>query len=94
MPLTQLEWLMNHLEPHEALELRAACDSFNVMGAEMLGHCPVCWLVEPVDESSSITKRLVEGFVWSETPQGKAYWEAVYDKYKALEEKRNQANDN
>lgn len=92
--LTQLEWLMLHLEPHEALELRAACDSFNARGVEMLGHCPICWLVEPVKDSPLITTKLVEGFVWAETPQGKEYWTAVHDKYKAIETRRSQANDN
>lgn len=88
MKLTQLQWLMNHLEPHEALELRAACDSFMTRGNEALAHCPVCWLPEMESDSPSLAQTLVDGFVWSETPQGRAYWSAVHAKYKALEDQR------
>jgi hypothetical protein len=92
--MTQLEWLMLHLEPHEALELRAACDSFKKQGVELLPQCPVCWLPEESPHSIPITKRLAEGFIWRESPQGHEYWSAVYGKYKALESHTSQANDN
>lgn len=92
--MSQLDWLMLRLEPHEALELKAACESFKKHGIEYLPHCPVCWLPEESSQSTLISKRLSEGFVWKETPQGHMYWRAVYDKYLALELSRSQANDN
>jgi hypothetical protein len=90
-PLTQLEWLMFHLEPHEALELRAACDYILSQPEDMSATCPICWLKEPIAADASISEILRSGFIWHTSPQGKPYWQAVHAKYLALESHKGEA---
>jgi hypothetical protein len=81
--LTPLEWLALHLEPHEALELRAACDS--LLKSKPPIYCPICWVHEEVALESTVSGLISNGFLWNESPQGSDYWKAVHAKYAALE---------
>ena len=86
--MSQLEWLMHKLEPHEALELKAACDSFLAEGPEAMPYCPACWVKRNTAESALIHEILASGFIWKRSPQGHDYWAAVHDKYKSLAVRR------
>lgn len=82
---TQLEWLMYKLEPIEALELTAACTHIMNQEWPAPAACPICWLGEDAVDDMRVSTLLLNGLIWSETPQGKDYWQAVHDKYLALE---------
>lgn len=93
--ITQFDWLMRHLEPMEALELRAAKDALMSRHLDEQKDCPLFAFNELVAANLTISEVLSAGFIWDRTPQGKDYWEAVHNKYRALESmKRNKEKDN
>jgi hypothetical protein len=84
---TQYEWLKQRLEPIEVLELTRAHDAFMIQPWTEMIHGPLFWAEESECRDATISGHLLHGFVWRDSPQGKQYWQAVHDKYAAIEQK-------